>query len=903
MLIIMAVAMIIGIVLFSLNVQSRETFFQIHYYYLDSAREQLVKSIHTEAHEWLKREMSSSSLIKTAMLEKIRKYEDFTLDLQSMPYQAAITNSMVIAEFAGFDVQAKMHFRNLRPFFGVPESTTYDSDGLIFPNQKECHGSFVIEVGVYKEGTSGKTYEAWHNFRFINLLPPALGRFSFFLKNQDQDHGFPGRINALPMEVNREENLFRRGIIETKQSSVRPLVIINSLKDYDPTGQAASSLNSQTKVQSNLRSFDASNAMEDLESKGWVFLGTEQPRGMILNLAGFNAFHFVKGARTDVYPKVPAAGSLYYGDYFHRGLTQSFVFTTRNPAGPPGPGSIFGSALDPTPYGLTVPLDSNSHFRIEYTLKNYQSMQKSMTYASTSDPKMLKRQNRLKNYFNSPASAIPGEGFDELSDYRSQHPALIKPMGEYYYSKSPELFFDNRSPTLVLGPIRRSYMTHSTIRQESGHDLLPPDFEHRGQPKPARLVVPYFNIKDDGTINPDHNNGSNLVYEDPPLGKEEGDPEGGTTPGLYRYIMWSIFPSPVEHIIDNSYKALLYYRDYLMSQVWFDSYLHSFNSMVTNGGMLGEFHAPNSLDIKNLKSLQSTSGTLGAYEFFYSEEGEAFNGNRLHIKEFSIQDSSHERTIFKGKLGSLELFSPSFQFNPLSGEMSAPTLDLRLKATHLTDAFGFQSSMIDTSENTRCVLELNGILYIHSEPTDVLELQCPNGPLVVRGKGILIHDGDIHIKSSIEMEGADSFNSTRNKKEGSQNPFELIDIPPFTLSSAMGNIRIGKEATHIQAYLVALDSKNGTVGFVSGPPDQDLFIIGGMALHHLDLDQVNLQEEAMINGAVGADVIKVPQSHIFHRSSESRIRLIFNNSFIPTVKENVDQYYAFITSKGVYLDQ
>ena len=56
---------------FSLNMQSRETFFLVHYYYLDSAREQLAKSIQDESHDWIKNEMQSSeSSARNILLER-----------------------------------------------------------------------------------------------------------------------------------------------------------------------------------------------------------------------------------------------------------------------------------------------------------------------------------------------------------------------------------------------------------------------------------------------------------------------------------------------------------------------------------------------------------------------------------------------------------------------------------------------------------------------------------------------------------------------------------------------------------------------------------------------------------------------------------------------------------------
>ena len=100
----------IGIALFSLNMQSRETFFLVHYYYLDSAREQLAKSIQAESHDWIKNEMESTeSAARKSILEKIHDtdFEDFTIDLDDANFSLSIQNSKEIAEFVGFETIQK----------------------------------------------------------------------------------------------------------------------------------------------------------------------------------------------------------------------------------------------------------------------------------------------------------------------------------------------------------------------------------------------------------------------------------------------------------------------------------------------------------------------------------------------------------------------------------------------------------------------------------------------------------------------------------------------------------------------------------------------------------------------------------------------------------------------------
>lgn len=901
LIIILGVISVVGIALFSLNMQSRETFFLVHYYYLDSAREQIAESIQSEANDWLKTEMSSlESDAKNLLLQKFEEAEDFSIELNDTAFLDSIKHSKEIAEFVGFEISAKIHFKDLLPFFGESSSKKFDSDGLIYPNPSERRGVFSIEVNLSKDGVSKRVYSAWHNFRFVNILPPVVSRFTFFLKNQNEENGFVGKLNSLPMDLNRSKKVLRKGIIETQRSTVRPLVIINSLKDYDYFGQ----------TDRNIRQFEPTDSQTNIDEKGWVFLGTEEPNGVILNLAGFSAFNYDNGGvMFGPVSRMDSSGSFYYGDYFHRGLTQEFIFTTRSDAEEGGPTYIGNFAELPH----EVPFDSSLNFRIQFELSNYDSLYKSALYPNNTD-KLFSKYNhkrRFENYYTvSDPSMILDQGFTNEKDYRSQHPALIKPFGEYYYSKSPRKFFDSRSPTLIIGPVRRSYISKTNISQESDLHRIAPDYKHPNseKPKPTNVPIPYFNITNDAEIPPEHNNGSDLVFDEATklLGKDstKNSPH-------FQQVDWTVFPSSVDNLIGDSDEAVVFYRDYLMSLVWFDFYLHSFNSMVNNGGVIGEYPTENRLQLNEIKSLNTTKDLVVNDDFFFSEQGEIFNGNNLHIKEYSQNASSYSRDLFKGKLGSLNLLSETFSFNRDTGEMNSDSYDLRFKATHLTDLVGFNSTMHKTNKDGSCELTINGIVYINSESPmsagkpEVLTLGCSSGDLVVKGKGILIYDNDIHITGSVVMNNADPMNDKRNQKTGSANPFGLIDIAPLTLISANGGIKIGNNVKQIQAYLIAMHKENGTISWLNGPPDTDVAIIGGAALHHFNLDEIEVIEQDWKNDTFQVDKITTPKKNLFHRNlsmkAEGRLRIIYNNSFIPSVKENSSLHYRFVTSKGVHL--
>ena len=111
-------------------------------------------------HDWINHEMRlGNSEAKTKILDNIHKFKDFTIDLEQTVFEKSLENSKKIAEFVGFEFNAKVHFKYLEPFFGTPESNNYDSDALIFPHPKECRGIFTIEVEISKDGVSAKAYD------------------------------------------------------------------------------------------------------------------------------------------------------------------------------------------------------------------------------------------------------------------------------------------------------------------------------------------------------------------------------------------------------------------------------------------------------------------------------------------------------------------------------------------------------------------------------------------------------------------------------------------------------------------------------------------------------------------------------------------------------------------------
>ena len=61
---------------------------------------------------------------------------------------------------------------------------------------------------------------------------------------------------------------------------------MNSLTDFQTQGQD---------VNQAIREFDHLDKLNNLDHKGWVFLGTDEPKGVILNLAAHNAFNFENG--------------------------------------------------------------------------------------------------------------------------------------------------------------------------------------------------------------------------------------------------------------------------------------------------------------------------------------------------------------------------------------------------------------------------------------------------------------------------------------------------------------------------------------------------------------------------------------------------------------------------------
>ncbi len=923
---VLGVIVTIGIAIFSLNMQSRETFFLVHYYYLDSAREQLAKSIQKEVHDWINHEMRlGNSGAKTKILEKIHIFEDFTIDLEQNLFSESLENSKKIAEFVGFEFEAKVHFKYLEPFFGTPESNKYESDALIFPHPKECRGVFTIEVEISKDGVSSKVYDAWYNFRFVNVLPPVVSRFSFFMKNQTKQNGFVGNINRLPMSFNEDKKHNKGGIIETERSTMRPLIIINSLNDFQINGQ----------TEKTVRTFDPNDTLNNIDYKGWVFLGTEEPKGIILNLASYYAFNFETGFRATRVRNVDGSGKFYYGDYFHRQKGQQFKFSTS------GEFPEANIATMPKPYDGYEWGDGDTelNFLMTSEFKNYGSLFKSITYLGNTHRKYskFKKRRQFYNYYNDiidPAQ-LTEMGFTSEADYRSQHPALLKPFGSYFYTKTPSRFFDNRSPTLILGPVRYSFMTVNNLRQESAlHKIFP--YQHISSdnpPTPSVLPLPYINVdlENDGqtwinksnfTIDP---NTKDWIETDVISDDKLNAKDGSKTSNHFKSKNWGLFSEtgPSDYLLASDAEDTLFYWEQMGSAVWLDNYLHAYNAMISNGGSSEGGNADNVLKLDQIKSLNSTDEVNLNDQFFFPDNlsnGQLFNANRLVLYEFSENNATHKRIFFKGKLGNLSLFADSFKFDPNSGHMNSEVFDLRFKATHVTDVKGFEQTMLKEGIDQNCILELDGIVYIHStdgkdsdepEELNLGSNVCENKKLLIEGKGILIYDHDILIPNDVLIRNADSLNPQRNQKSDSANPFDLIDIPPLSIISVNGEIKIGSSVSEIYAYLIALSEENGTIGWITKPPDHDVSIIGGAAIHHLNLDDINLIENNWVvstsNGDIRADKITTSKRNIFYRNSgmnsDGRLRVVFNNNFLPNVEENVNLHFTFVTSKGVHLVQ
>ena len=514
-----------------------------------------------------------------------------------------------------------------------------------------------------------------------------------------------------------------RGIIESERSSMRPLVIVNSLTDFQTQGQD---------VNQAIREFDHLETLNKLDHKGWVFLGTDEPKGVILNLAAHNAFNFENGGFNKRVIQIEDSGNgkLYYGDYFHRQRGQEFKYSTS------------GGYLDIDPPINKMPMPyedyewgTDMNFIMMKKLLNYGSLYKSITY--TANP--VKKEEGLKSRFiqqkktkdfckllsAEDPSKLTEPGFSEQADYRSQHPALIKPFGSYYYTNTPSKFYDNRSPTLILGPVRYSFMTVSGLRKEREADKNPPpSTDEEGDDdtnvaKPIVLPLPYANVdlENSGVLW----DGQNFKFDstlkewkavditgDPTLMSKDSKKAGASPAPDFDTRDWGLFADtgPDDFLLDTDAEDTYFYWLEMGSAVWIDNYLHAYNAMISNGGSKAGGHATNVLKLDEIKSLDSTVEVENNDLFFFPDDlssSQMFNGNRLILSEFSNSDSTHNRDLFKGKLGSLNLFSDTFKFNRDTGEMNSESYDLRFKASHLTDVVGLKAS-IRLGSNGECTL-------------------------------------------------------------------------------------------------------------------------------------------------------------------------------------------------------
>ena len=943
--VIMTVIVFLLLLFFILYKFTSQAAYGVHRFYYKSTCTQLANSILDESENWLDRQMDdhSSELYQTitgSLREVVTELRDGDEEVEDGPvydltdqFQAAIPNCRSLAQFCEIldedDIAITLSFKNIKNFVTTPEPSALQTRGYIHPDPVECYGNMLIEIAVDTGNVTVK-HRIWRNFKFVNILPPVITKFSLFVKEQDR----PSQVNN--MKMNQVFPYFAKGFAEAGATKVRPVVVINSLTDYDRVGMRPGGAGGIRQMRS------ADSPDHDVRRKGWVFLGADlaQTNGFILNLTAGVLYNLNHGLmwKEEFLQNVNLsnffdAGRLYYGEYFHRPITQSFFFSTRDygsGAGDRAPTYLMDLAPDDADYrtvlddNLQRMADENLNLRYVAIVQNFMSFTRTMADRNV-DPFFLwafggPNLNKnfilmFKNYFDQNLGDLVQYRYRfEGEDPRSEHPSLLHLFGEDYIAD--RLYYESRSPTLVLGPVKRRFLLLGCLRQEGTRDHQAPGYLHRipWDPKQMKLLwLPFYNFESDGS----YDSGKNSTYVDLKW-QSDWARISERFPGEYEHGTWGArfatgLGGPhflMDGLSDDSEYCLnrQIYRDMLMSRVIEDNYLFSFDTMCQDGQPESKLTSDQVLRLENVPSLDwpDSSDTGDDEGFFYDYAGPCHRGIvRLNgvAEDESGDDAADggagddDRVLFEGNIRSLDVFSDDFTIDE-NQRMVCSRYDHRLKATRVVKRSVFISEYLREAGDAY-LLKLDDIIYVKpDDETDSANLVIDR-PLKVAGRGAIIYDHAIILNGNVTMEDGEDFNSSaagRNLND-ENTPLGTIRIPPLVICSTGSYIKIAN-ASRVDAYLVALHPQKGTVRAEN--LQREFILVGGLAVHHFELD-FNKRKVHYSGLGIEAEYITTGRpDNVFARVGHNRFRVVYNDNVEPTYNENWDKHYVFKMGPVVY---
>ena len=894
MFVVIGVLVVASIIAYSLLSFSRENRFAIRRFRYTVLSDVLVQGAFQEGLSWL-----TQGLDNPGSIPELQQFLDDPATgwqtLQTISLPVPLDNSRVLAQELDLAVVGTLGFEKVHPFFAT-ETGTVDplTQGRVVPDPKECHGWVTLNVSLTHDDFY-KEFTLQREFKLVNLLPPVVSKFTLFVRDQDPEaagKGSPRHLNNLYLDA---QTLLCRGVM-AEQAPAKPLVLVHSGADEDREGLPVGG--GGALPSGGMRQFDPADVRSNYLAKGWVFLGTPAAEGFILGLAAGQLYDYL-GAKVNV-PLYPDAGDVarrYAGERFQCADVAELIASTQ-----PGIPSVYNvAALNNTPplFPAAIPAGPTpglGSLRFKLQFFGACSVERDVEFGV---PGLENLRNVFSNYFAAPAANLGYSG----SDYRSQHASLLHLMGEEGLEGGR--YRDSRSPTLVLGPVKRRIFALGSVHQESDYERgtqpapggTPPNTHPANAVASKTAYLPWFDIDAAG-----QNRSTGLAFTDSWNQVVENEPNAGAPPllpGLFAkrdYYVTEIFSAAGAH--------QTYYKNFAMSRFFEEPYLLSADLITHNNvteppqsGIYARRTFAEAANRNALLTLAPSAGAAGDESFLYDVSGGLFSGRGLELRGARLQtpgdpasawQADPSRRLYEGNLKCLSLFGDGFTFGAGVTQPAVAALDLRRKATHWFPSLDeFQRVMIAPGPAGQLALGLDGeIVYVSG--TAEAHLGEAGKELVVKGSGMLLFEGPVSLDSSIRM--ADSTGAAPAARAP-------LDLPPFTVVSVTGAITL--RARDFQASLVALDPVRGTLRREAAI--DRVRIAGSVAIDHLELGTGLLEETTPVGGHLGANTFTVSQDNLLVRRAGDweKLRIVYNDRLEPTLWDNYRRAYRFSMGQSV----
>ncbi|MBI2942820.1 MAG: hypothetical protein HYY25_01350 [Candidatus Wallbacteria bacterium] len=888
-----AIALVIGVFLVACVVGlgllqfSRENRFAIRRFYLTVQADVLLDGAMAEAAAWLQSGFAGPGAIP----ELAQFLDDPAADasrLSALSLTPPLPVSTALAEELELTLEASVDFEKVQPFH-VPDAGGLDwaTQARVVPDPKECQGWAVFRIRVRHESFSRES-SVKQAFKLVHPLPDAVTKFTLFVRDQDPaaaGKGSPRHLNNLYLDAT---SYLCRGLV-AESAPARPLTLIHTGADLDTDGAPVGA--GGELPAGGARQFDASDVRAGFLDKGWVFLGTPAPEGTVLNLTSGQIYDYLGGkVNLSLYP--PELARRYAGERFHTADVAELMATTFTGASPLMKSATFDNSGPQFPAAIPAsPMPGIASLRFKLQFFNFCSVSRDMEHGL---PGLEDLRHTFSNYYRAAAADV---GYS-TSDYRTHHPALLHLFGSEQLDAGR--YRDSRSPTMVLGPVRRKSLAIGSVHQESDYERgtatgAPEPFTH--PPQAARqktTYLPWFDIDAGGqnrSTTPEFTAVWNQV--------DEADPSAGVPPalpGLFTRRSWylaeAFLPAGPHQI---------YYKNFAMSRFFEEPYLYSADTILANNVTQpprSSLYSKRVFADAAARAALVTLGRAGAAAepdeaFFYDTNGPVYTGGSLELRGARLTDAADPdsawradapRALFRGNLRALSLFSSGFQ---LGSQAGSPTgFDLRRKATHLFATIAdFERTMLDESDPAVVRLRLDGELVYVAEAAPAV-LGATGRPLVVDGPGTVVFQGPVTLESDVRMAA-----------EPPAVPRGRVTVPPFAVVSVTGAIVV--KGAEIHASLVALDPQAGTIR--RGPGGGRLRIVGSVAVDHLELGDGLLRESTPPGNRFGTNTFEVSPENLFARGDGDwePLELVYNDSLEPTLWERYRKHYRFKLGRSV----